>query len=150
VSRGLWTIVILGFVTIVIMVVSLLLVLKVFRDSPSSAYAKLALAVRGEFHLDSAGARILPESQKTALAIYYETHADSKFSLDAQNEEMKAVAIFAAGKLEAFDRKNVDEIRVRRTEVRGSGCWQRTYVSELIVPNPLRTMPGNLPPVPPK
>lgn len=141
---------ILGFVTIVIMVVSLLVVLKVFRDSPSSASAKLALAVRGEFHLDSVGARIVSETQKTAVSIYYETHADSKFSADAQNEEMKAVALFAAGKLEPHDRRTVDEIRVRRTEVRGSGCWQRTYVSELAVPNPLRGMPGTAPPFPPK
>jgi hypothetical protein len=150
VSRTLWTIVTLGFVAIVVLVVSFLVVFKAFRDSPSGSTAKVAVAIRGEFHLDSVGARMIPGAHSTALAIYYDTHTDSKFSVDVQNEEMKAVAIFAAGKLEPLDRRSVDEIRVHRSEVHGSGCWQRTYVSDLTVPNPLRGMPGIPSPFPPK
>lgn len=149
-SRSLWTIAIIGFITIVILVITFLFMFKRFGDSPYSKGAKISLAIRDEFHFDAVGTGTVAETQKTAFLIQYDTRADSKFNLAAQNQEMQAVAVFAVGKLEPLDRKNVDEIRVRRTEVRGSGCWQRSYVTDLTVPNPLRGAPGTLPPFPPK
>ena len=149
-SRTLWTIASLGFVTVVLLTISFLVVFKSFRDSPSSQNAKLAVAIREEFHVDAVTARIVSETQKTALLVQYETHADTKFSVDAQNEEMKAISIFALGKLNAFEQKRVDEVRLRRYEIHGSGCFQRTYNADLTVPNPFRAAPGTFPTLPSK
>jgi hypothetical protein len=147
VNRTLWTIAIFGFISVMSLVIAFLLVFKSFGESPYSSGAKVAVAVRDEFHLDAAASAILHEAQKTVLVVQYQTHADSKFNLAAQNQEMQGVAVFAAGKLEPAERRKVDEVRVRRTEIHGSGCMQRSYVTDLAIPNPLRNAdPLGLPP----
>jgi len=143
VNRSIWTIALIGFISAVVLTGGMLLILWQFRDSPLSKTTKIAVSVKSEYRFDSVGAELQPGAQKTALVIHYETRTDSKFNSDFQVREMKAVADFAAGKAEPFDRRMIDEIRVRRTEVRGSGCWQRNYVSNNTFPNPYR---GQVPP----
>ena len=145
-GRSIWTIAIFGFIATLSLVIAFLFVFKRFGDSPLSSSTKVAIAVREEFHFDVVGSTTSTEPQKTALILRYDTHLDSKFNLEAQHLEMKAVALFAAGKLEPIDRRKTDEIRVRRTEIRGSGCWQRTYVTDLTVPNLLKGIVGPPPP----
>lgn len=145
-NRSIWYIAIIGFITVVILTVCMMFMLKWFGDSPLSKNTKIAVAVRTQYKFESVGADIKTGTQKTLLVIQYETHQDSKFNIAAQNQEMQTVADFAIGKAEAFDRRMIDEIRVKRTEIRGGGCWQRSYVSENTFPNPYRGV--NPPPLP--
>lgn len=138
----------MGFIAVVILTITMMFMLKWFGDSPLSRNTKIAVSLKSEFQLEAVGTDIRAGSQKTVLLVHYETKADSKFSLAAQSQEMKKIADFAAGKLEPLDRRKVDEIQVRRTEVRGRGCWQRSLVSDEVFPNPARNAgmePGGVP-----
>jgi len=146
VNRSVWVIIILGFLTVVILVIAMLGALRTFGDSPQSNATKLALAVKAEFKFESVGTAVRDEGMKGALFVQYETHADSKFNQEAQLREMEKVALFASSKLDIGERKRVDEIRVRRTEIHGRGCFKQSYVSNHVQPNPNRG--GMLPPSP--
>jgi len=140
-SRSVWVILILGFLTVVILVIAMLGALRQFGDSPHSNATKLALAIKGEFHFESVVTGTRNEGVKGFLIIHYETHADSKFNQEAQTGEMQRVAQFAAGKFDASDKRNIDEIQVRRTEIHGRGCFQQSYVATHTLPNPHRGAP---------
>ena len=140
-SRSVWVILILGFLTVIVLVIAMLGALRQFGDSPHSNATKLALAIKGEFHFESTVTATRNEGMRGFLVIHYETHADSKFNQELQIGEMQKVAQFAAGKFDASDKRNIDEIQVRRTEVHGRGCFQQSYVATTSVPNPHRAGP---------
>jgi len=146
VNRSVWVIIILGFLTVVILVIAMLGALRTFGDSPQSNATKLALSIKGEFKFESVGTVVRDEGMKGALFVHYETHANSKFNQEAQLSEMEKVALFASSKLDIGERKRVDEIRVRRTEIHGRGCFKQSYVANHVRPNPNRG--GILPPSP--
>ena len=141
-SRTVWSIVIIGFLTAVFLVVAMFFLFKEFGQSRYSSATKLAQGIRSEFHFDSVGTATdslpAPEGMKNVLLVQYETRADSKFDVSAQNQEMDKVAKFAAEKSDPFERKRIEEIRIRRTEIHGRGCFQQSYVSDRSVPNPYR------------
>jgi hypothetical protein len=144
VNRSIWFIAVAGFLTAIILVVMMLFMLKRFGDSPLSKTTRVAQFIRSQFHFDSVGANLEAGTLKTVLNVHYETKIDSKFSTDFQNAEMKSVAEFALTKVDPFERRSIDEVRVQRAEVRGGGCFQRTYLADYTVPNPYRgpTVPG--------
>jgi hypothetical protein len=61
------------------------------------------------------------------LRVSYLTRKNSQHDQDVQKKEMTEVADFAAKKYDGKDRETIQEIQVRRTELRGSGCFQRSY-----------------------
>ncbi len=137
-NRSVWVIIILGFLTVIILVVGMLGALRQFGESPHSNATKLALSIKGEFHFESVGTVVRDEGMKGHLLVHYETHADSKFNSEAQLREMEKVALFASTKLDIGERKRVDEIRIRRTEIHGRGCFKQSYVANHVLPNPHR------------
>ena len=137
-SRTIWSIVIVGFLTVIILVMSMLLMLKQYGDSTYSSSTKHALAIRNKFAFESVGTGTRDDGARCFLLIQYETHADSKFDLSAQMREMQKVAEFAVEKLDPAERKRFDEIRVRRTEIHGRGCFQQSFVANHSLPNPHR------------
>jgi len=139
VNRSIWVIMVLGFLTVVVMVVAMLATLRSFGDSPASNATKLALGIRSEFHFEAVGTAVRMDGIKNYLSISYETHADSKFDQAAQTREMDKVAAFAFSKVDPTERKNLDEIRIRRSEVHGRGCFQQSYVAAHVVPIPGRS-----------
>src|ERR1043166_3807590 len=151
-SRTLWSILVIGFLTLVLMVMALLLVLKGYSESPYSTSTKLAIAIKNEFQFDSVGtvAEVAPTSDglRSVLKVSYDTHVDTKFDVDVQNREMDRVAKFAAEKSDAEDRRRFVEIQVRRIEFHNRGCFHQKYQSERTVPNPFRLQPLPLPPPP--
>ena len=137
-NRSIWYIAVTGFLAAGILTVAMLFMLKRFGDSPLSKGTRISQFVKSQFHFDSVGTDVQPGTQKTVLFIHYETRIDSKFSTEFQTNEMRAVAEFALTKIDPFERRSIDEVLVRRAEVRGSGCWQRTYTGDVTVVNPYR------------
>ena len=149
-SRTLWSIVVIGALCLGFMIVAWLLVLKGYNESSYSTATKLALAIKNEFHFESVGTTTqvtsTVEGLKRVLMVQYDTHADSKFDVDVQNREMDRVGKFAVESSDRGDRPRFVEIRVRRTEIHGRGCFQQSYVSDRVVPNPFHIPPGPPPP----
>jgi hypothetical protein len=139
-NRMLWSIVIIGFLTVVFLVLAMWVMLGQFGASPYSSSSKIAYSIRGEFHFESVGTATRYEGLKNVFLVAYETHLNSNFNLAAQNAEMQKVAEYAATKFEPGDRRRVDEIQVKRTEIHGSGCFQQSYVAGHSIPNPYRNV----------
>ena len=62
---------------------------------------------------------------------------------------MKEVGIFAINEYKSRRRREIEEIRIVRHELKGSGCWRRTYTDRLSIENPLlenKLDPNMLPP----
>jgi hypothetical protein len=144
-SRTVWSIVIIGFLTVVFLVMAMFLVLQKYNESSYSSATKLAQGIKNEFNFESVGTAtdVLPTSEglRSVLLVQYDTHVDTKFDVTVQKQEMEKVARFAAEKSDAGDQKRFFEIRVRRTEIHGRGCFQQSYVSDHTLPNPFRAPP---------
>lgn len=151
-SRTVWAIVIIGFLTAIFLVVAMFFMLKQFSQSPYSSATKLSQTIKGEFRFEGVGTatQMTPtvDGPKNVLLVQYDTHADSKFDLDVQNREMDRVGKFAVENTDRSDRPRFVEIRVRRTEIHGRGCFQQSYVSDRVVPNPFYVPPNA--PLPPR
>ena len=144
-----WSIAIIGFLTLVFMMMAMLVMVRQFNQSPYSNSTKLALKIRGEFHFESVGTGLRYEGLRRYIIVQYETHADSKFDQAAQTREMQKVAEFTAQNADSDERKRADEIRVQRAEVHGRGCFQQTFTAGHAIPNPFRDPnPGGFRPVP--
>lgn len=126
-SRSLWSILILGILTALILTLGMLFTLDQYQQSPAGNRFKFAETIRTEFQFDSAGADVAPLEGKMILRISYMTTKDSKHDQTAQRQEMEKVAAFAAVKYDGKDRSSIHEIQLRRAEVRGKGCFQKTY-----------------------
>ena len=135
-NRSIWSIVVIGFLTVVFMVMAMLVMFQEYSRSPYSSSTKLAISIRNEFHFESVGSGTKDEGPRHLLVIQYETHANSKFDTSVQTREMQKVAEFAAEKYDPIERKRIDEIRVQRTEIHGRGCFQQSYVADHSIPNP--------------
>lgn len=138
-SKSLWTIAVTGFLAVVFMIVAMLLALGSLEQTPAAHRIRLAERVRSHFKFESVGAHVGPMDGRTVLLVSYETTRDSKYNVSEQNREMREVAEFAAAQYDDKDRRLIDEIRVKRVEVRSGGCWQRRLVAYHTAPNPHRT-----------
>lgn len=126
-SRSLWSILILGILTALLLTLGMLFTLDQYQQSPAGNRFKFAETIRTEFQFDSAGADVSPIEGKMVLRISFMTTKDSKHDPAAQRQEMERVAAFAAGKYDGKDRSSIQEIQIKRAEVRGKGCFQKTY-----------------------
>lgn len=126
-SKSLWSILILGVLTAMILSLFMLLTLDTYQQTPAGNRFKLAESIRTEYTFDSAGADVSPIDGKMVLRISYLTTRSSSHNADVQKKEMESVAAFAASKYDGKDRGAIQEIRVQRTELRGRGCFQKTY-----------------------
>ena len=135
-GKSTWTILFIGMVAVMLLSMMMCFSLQQFEMSPAGRNSKLALSVRNKFEFESVGAVVGREAGKKVLRVAYLTLRDSKFDATAQRQEMTEVANFAIGKYEGRDKGVLDEIRVTRKELHGSGCWQRTYIAYHAIPNP--------------
>jgi hypothetical protein len=128
-----------GFLAVVFMIVAMLLALGSLEQSPAANRIRLAERIRSHFQFDSVGAHVGPMDGRMVLVVSYETTRDSKYNVSEQNREMREVADFAAAQYDDKDRRFIDEIRIKRVEIRSGGCWQRRLVAYHTAPNPHRT-----------
>jgi len=148
VSKGLWTILTMGFLTIALLIVGMMMSLMQFQKVPAVKLVKLAEQVQQEFKFDNVGADVRTEPKPGTLRITYLSRVDTKFDSTLQNQEMKKVAEFAIKKYEGVDRPMLADIQVTRSETHGSGCFQTTYVGNFTLLNPFKGRSG-LPFAPP-
>ena len=135
--------------------IAMMVSLSQFQETPSGDWVKLAEQITAEFKTKSVSVRINFSMPPGYMKITYVAGIDSKYDLASQNAEMERMARFAIATYKGRDMKYVTEIRVNRTEVHGSGCFQSTYVSNYTLQVPKRShqipealTPDGEPPVP--
>jgi hypothetical protein len=139
VSKGLWVIIVMGFLTITLLVVGMMMSLTQFQAaSPAVKFVKLAEQISHEFKLEPVAAEVRLQPPPGALRVTYLTRVDTKFDITAQNAEMKKIAEFAIKNYQGNDRNWISDIQIQRSETHGSGCFQQTYVANFTLPNPYR------------
>ena len=135
-SKSLWSIVVLGFITIIILVIMMLFSLSVFQGSPAFNRAKFSNLVRERFNFTEVGAEVKEVVTKLLLRVEFLSSIDSNFNDEIMNEEMERVADFARRSYDGKDRRMITELRVKRVEIQGSGCWSRKLEREMTVDRP--------------
>ncbi len=140
-SKTIWVVFVMGIVALALLMVGLLATISEFSESPAGARARVAQGIRNRFGFESANVRVALEGRKKILLISYETRQDSKYDIALQQREMKEVVGHAVSKYEERDLREIEEIRVTRTEVKGRGCWENRQVARETYPNPARTAP---------
>ncbi len=133
-----WTIAIMGTATLLLISIAMMLSLSQFQETPSGDWVKLAEQITAEFKAKSVAVRINFAMAPGYMKISYTAGIDSKYDLASQNVEMERMARFAIATYKGKDMKYVTEVRINRTEVHGSGCFQSTYVSNFTLPVPRR------------
>jgi hypothetical protein len=143
-SRMLWSLALIGLFATLALVMGMMFTLKTYRMTPASSRVRLSEAIRTQFNLQSVGVELKVQPDKSYLRIAYLTRADSSFDISKQTREMQEIADFACTNYpDPRERRAFEEIRVTRTEIRGSGCFQESFVLNHSCPNPFRA------PVPP-
>ena len=144
-SKSLWSIMILGFVCIITMMM-MLFSLSAFQRSPAANRAKFSNMIRERFQFTEVGADVKAIGTQLVLRVEYVSALDSNFNDDLMKDELERVAEFTKQRYDGKDRRGIDQLRLRSTEVQGSGCWTRTLEREMTVDKPFA--PGPLPPAP--
>lgn len=147
-SKSVWSILILGVVGFALASIVMLALLSGFGGTPAGSRAKLAESIRTQFGLAGVTTMVRDEGGMRHLLVSYDTTRDSKFDTIAQEREMEHVATFAGEHYDGSDRRQIVEVRVVRTEIKGSGCWQESYVSNGTYP--FKSPPPPEPPAPEK
>lgn len=137
-SKSVWLIVTMGLVTALALALGMGVSLGSFQEAPAFEWVRLAELVGREFKAEHVTLRMDLRSRPSAMKITYSSLVDSKFNLSMQNAEMEKVAAFAIQNYKGREQTMVDEIQVTRSETRGRGCFQQTYVATLTVPNSQR------------
>src|ERR1043165_9739070 len=142
----------MGALAMLLVSFAMMLTLGQFQETPSKDWVKLAEQLTAEFKAKNVGVRVaMPPG---ALRISYLAGIHSNYNLEVQNAEMKQVAEFALKNYKGKDMRYVTEIKVNRTEIHGSGCFQTTYEGNFTLPVPRRAfggpMPSGPPPFPPR
>ncbi len=137
-TRSIWTVLALGAVGAACLMMAMCFSLQTFVAMPAGGRAKLAEKIRGRFGFEGAGVRLEEEGGRRHLRIWYETRRDSGYDVILQQREMKEVAELAAREYEGREIMEIEEIRVTRSEVKGSGCWEDRQVARESFPNPRR------------
>lgn len=137
-GKAVWIIFVLGIIAVVLVMVGFLATMTLFSESPAAHRTRLALHLCEKFGFEKAGVQVRLEGGRKVLRISYETFRDSKNDVSLQQQEMKDVAGAAAGQMDEKERREIDEIRVTRVEIKGGGCWQTRQVAHETFPNPAR------------
>jgi len=138
VSRTVWILAIMGAITMILISIAMMFSLSQFQETPSGDWVKLGELITTEFQAKSVAVRVNFNMPPGHLKITYVAGVDSKYDLSSQNAEMERIARFAVANYKGRDMKYVTEVRVNRTEIHGSGCFQSTYVSNFTLPVPRR------------
>lgn len=150
--KSIWTIVTMGALAMLLVTFAMMLSLGQFQETPSKDWVKLSEQLSTEFKAKNVAVRVaMPPG---TLRISYLAGIHSNYNLEVQNAEMKQVADYALKNYKGKDMRYVTEIRVNRTEIHGSGCFQTTYEGSFTLPVPRRAiggpMPSDAPPPPPR
>ena len=137
-SKSLWSIMVLGFITIIIMVIMMLFSLSAYQRSPAANRAKFSNMIRERFQFPEVGAEVKAIGAKLVLRVDYVSTLDSNFNDDLMKDELERVATFTRQRYDGKDRNGIDQLRLRRTEIQGGGCWSRTLEREMTVDKPFR------------
>jgi len=140
-SKSLWSIVVLGFVTVILMVVMMLVSLNAYKRSPAANRAKFSNLVRETFGFTEVGAGVRDSNGLLVLQVEFLSPVESNFSDDVMNAEIQKVIDFAQKRYDGTDRRLINRLLVRRTEIQGSGCWRRTLEREMAVDKPFSAPP---------
>lgn len=135
-SKSLWSIVVIGFVTIVLMVFLMLASLSMYKSAPAAQNAKLSNLIRERFGFQEVSSGVRDVNGDLVLRVEYLSQMDSGFSDDRMNSELGQVAEFTRRAYDGKDRKFIRRMKLTRTEIQGSGCWKRTLERELNVEHP--------------
>ena len=135
-SKSLWSILVLGFITVVLMVIMMLFSLAAFRGSPAANRAKFTNQIRERFRFPEVAANVSEMEGQLVLRVEFLSATDSNFSDKIMTDELERVASFAQYSYDGTDRRLITQLRVRRAEVQGSGCWSRTLEREITVDKP--------------
>ena len=135
-SKSLWSIMVLGFITVVLMVIMMLFSLSAFQGTPAANRAKFTNTLRERFQFPEVAANVAEMEGELVLRVEFLSATESNFSDKIINDELERVAAFAQYSYDGTDRRLITQLRVRRAEVQGSGCWSRTLDRELTVDKP--------------
>lgn len=135
-SKSLWVIAGMGFLTVTLMVVMMLFSLNAYKGTEAGNRARLSNSLRESFGFPEVGSGVKDVDGRLVLRVTYLAHTDSNADEKFMDAELNRVAAFAKLKYDGRDRKNVVELRVRRLEVQGSGCWQSTLERDVVVDAP--------------
>jgi hypothetical protein len=135
-SKSMWIIALMGFATVMIIVVAMLLSLSMFQQSPASNRARLSQQVRNEFGFTEVASDVRDVLGRTILIVAFESTVDSKYDAAVQKAEMEKVADFVVKRYDGDDRRSIQELRVKRREVKARGCWTKLIEAEHVVQNP--------------
>ena len=150
-SKTVWTIALMGFVTLLLVTIAMVMSLTQFQETPSSEWVRLAEQITTEFKAQNVSVRVNLNVPPGSLRIGYLAGIHSNYSLEAQNAEMQRVAQFAAANYKGKDMRYVREVKVTRTETHGRGCFQTTYEGSFTLPvTPRLTDRFQQPPRPPE
>ena len=139
-SKSIWLIVTMGLISALALALGMGLSLGQFQETPAVEWVRLSELIAREFKAEHVSLRVDLRNTPSTMKITYSSLVDSKFNLSMQNTEMENVAKYAIKNYKGREQTLVDEIRVTRSETRGRGCFQQTYVSNITVPNPMRKL----------
>jgi hypothetical protein len=145
-SKGVWSIAVLGFVCVVIMVFLMLASLSMYQGTPASKNAKLSNAIRERFGFPEVGTGVSDVRGDLVLRVEYVSTMESGFKDAKMDEELAEVAAFAQKAYDGKDRRFIRRMRLTRTEIQGTGCWSRTLEREMTVDEPFRPPPRQVEP----
>ena len=140
-SKSIWTIVAMGFMSLVLMVVMMLFSLTTYKGTEAGNRARFSNLLKKEFGFPEAGATVRDAAGRLVLRIEYLAHTDSKFNQEFMDEELNRVAAFTQEKYDGKDRKQIASLLVHRLEIQGSGCWQSKLDREITVDAPFAPRP---------
>jgi hypothetical protein len=145
-SKGVWSIAVLGFVCVVIMVFLMLASLSMYQSAPAAQNAKLSNAIREQFGFPQVGAGVRDVRGDLVLQVEYVSAMDSGFKDELMDRELAQVAAFAQKAYDGKDKRFIRRMKLTRSEVQGSGCWTRTLQREMSVDEPFQAPPRRLEP----
>lgn len=145
-SKSLWSIVVLGFITIIMMVLMMLFSLNAYKASPAANRAKFSNQVRERFGFSETAASVREAGGHLVLRVEFLSPVESRMSDDVMKAEIEKVVDFAQRVYDGKDRRMISRLLVRRTEISGRGCWQRVLEREMTVDKPFSGPPRPLAP----
>jgi hypothetical protein len=152
-SKSIWAIVTMGFMTLIVMTFMMLFSLGKFGGTEAGNRTRLTSQLRQSFGFPEAAASVKDLHGRLYLRIEYLAHTDSKFNEEFIQAELRRVADFARERYDGGDRRSISGLRVRRLEIRGSGCWQNRIDRDLSDDTPLgppaKAVPQDIEPPPP-
>lgn len=127
-STSLWAIAILGIAAFAVVSFFMMFMLDQFSGTPAGSRTALANEVRNRFRFDDAAADLSQSGKRKILRLEYKTIRDRAADDETAEREMQDVARFVLERT-AEGKDPIEEVRVSRRELYGSGCSQKTRLS---------------------